>query len=78
MANLGEKIEEVLNEKIRPMLEMHGGGVEVVKIDEKKGIVEVKFKGMCIGCPSAGMTFHSLIEHELMDKIPELKKVTMA
>ncbi|HPN72986.1 MAG TPA: NifU family protein, partial [Candidatus Omnitrophota bacterium] len=36
-------------EKIRPMLQQDGGDIEFVS--EEKGVVKVRLKGACSGCP---------------------------
>jgi Fe-S cluster biogenesis protein NfuA len=77
MPDLAEKVNKILDEKIRPSLEMHGGGVDVVKINEKEGIVTLSFRGECIGCPSADMTFDGLIGQELKTSIPEIKSIEL-
>lgn len=74
---LQEKIEKVIKEKLSPMLGGHGGGVEIVEIDEKKGAVKVKFLGACIGCPMGSMTFEGLIKETLLSEIEELKEVVL-
>lgn len=75
MLGLKEKIEAVLGERIIPSLQMHGGGVEIIDVDEKKGSVKLKLTGQCIGCSFADLTFVGLVEQELKEKIPELKMV---
>jgi len=69
-----EKVKEVL-ETIRPALQMDGGDVELVDVDEENGIVKVRLQGACHGCPMAQMTLQMGIENELKSKIPEVKKV---
>lgn len=69
-----EKVQEVL-EDIRPGLQMDGGDVELLEVDEKNGIVKVKLRGACGGCAMAGMTLAYGIEENLKAKIPEVKKV---
>ena len=75
MGNIKEKIEKAIKEVINPRLTMHNGMVELISVDEEKGIATIKFGGMCVGCPMAGMTFEGLVEAELMSEIPELKGV---
>lgn len=53
-----DKIEAVLNERVRPALAGHGGGVELVKVEDNK--VYVKLQGGCRGCPGARMTIKNL------------------
>jgi Fe-S cluster biogenesis protein NfuA len=67
-----EKIEAALD-KIRPALQADGGDVEF--IDVKDGIVKLKLKGACGGCPMASMTLKHGIEKILKEGIPEIKEV---
>ena len=57
------------------MVARHKGDVELVDVDENTGIVQVRFQGMCVGCPMAYMTLKAGIEAELMDKISEVREV---
>ena len=74
---LQEKIEKVIEEKLTPALGGHGGGVDIVEVDEKNGLVKVKFLGACIGCPMGDMTFDGLIKDTLLSEIKELKDVVL-
>jgi Fe-S cluster biogenesis protein NfuA len=67
-----EQIEEVLKE-IRPTLQADGGDVELVGVDD--GVVKVRLKGACGGCPMASMTLKNGIERVLKARIPEVKTV---
>ncbi len=67
-----EQIEEVLKD-IRPTLQADGGDVEFVGVDD--GVVKVRLKGACGGCPMARMTLKNGIERLLKSKIPEVKSV---
>lgn len=67
-----EKVEAALND-IRPALQADGGDVELVGIEG--GIVKVRLKGACGGCPMATMTLKNGIERVLKSKIPEVKSV---
>lgn len=68
-----EKVQEVLN-KVRPFLQRDGGDVELVDV-EADGLVKVRLKGACGGCPSATITLKQGIERVLKQEIPEVKKV---
>lgn len=70
------KILKVLD-KIRPSLKADGGDVELVEVDEKKGLVKVRLTGMCSGCPMAAMTFTHGIEEVLKKEIKEVKEVKL-
>lgn len=67
-----EKVEEVLK-TIRPNLQADGGDVELVSVDD--GVVKVRLKGACGGCPMATMTLKNGIERVLKSNIPEVKAV---
>lgn len=67
-----EKVEEALNE-IRPGLQADGGDVELVDVVD--GVVKVRLKGACAGCPMSQMTLAFGIERVLKERIPEVKKV---
>lgn len=72
-----KKIVEVL-EKIRPHLKMDGGDVEFISFDEKTGVLSVRFKGACVGCPMAQTTLQEGIGKVIKEEIPEVKKVILA
>ncbi|HBT20269.1 MAG TPA: hypothetical protein DEA47_02710 [Peptococcaceae bacterium] len=69
-----EKVEAVLN-KVRPMLEADGGNVELVDVDEEKGIVKVRLTGACGGCPMATITLKHGIEDALKREVEGIKEV---
>ena len=68
-----QKVSEVL-EKIRPVLQRDGGDVELVEVSDD-GIVLVRLKGACSGCPGATMTLKAVIENLLVKEDPGVKKV---
>jgi len=67
------KVEAVL-ESLRPYLHEDNGDIELVNITEE-GIVEVKLLGDCAECPMSTMTLRAGVERELMNKIPEIRRV---
>ena len=67
-----ENVEAALA-KIRPALQADGGDVELV--DVKDGVVSLKLKGACDGCPMASMTLRQGIERILKEQVPEVKEV---
>ena len=74
--HMGESVEERVRkalEELRPNLQADGGDVQLVAVD--KGIVKVKLKGACAGCPMSTMTVQWGIENFLKKKIPEITKV---
>ncbi len=67
-----EKVEAALK-KIRPSLQADGGDVELV--DVKNGVVRVRLKGACNGCPMAAMTLQRGITKVIKEAVPEVKEV---
>jgi len=69
-----EKIKAALDE-FRPHLQMDGGDLEFVSFDEKDGVLKVKLKGACHGCPMSLMTLEQGIGRAVQSKVPEVKTV---
>lgn len=67
-----EKVTKVLD-TIRPGLQMDGGDIELVSVDE--GVVKVKLVGACAGCPMSMMTLQMGVERALKREIPEVVRV---
>lgn len=67
-----EKVEAALK-KIRPALQADGGDVELV--DVRDGVVKLRLRGACAGCPMATMTLQHGIERVLKEQVPEIKEV---
>ena len=69
------KLEQLLDELVRPALRAHGGDVALVGYEN--GILRLRMLGQCAGCPAANMTNEALIEGQLMPLLPELKEVVL-
>jgi Fe-S cluster biogenesis protein NfuA len=67
-----DKVQTVLD-NIRPSLRADGGDIELV--DVKDGIVSVKLKGACAGCPMSTMTLKNGIERILKQELSDVKEV---
>ena len=74
--SLNSKVQTVLNE-VRKMIQRDGGDLELVNVDEDTGQVQVRFRGACVGCPSAAITFQNAIEQTLKQQVPEIKAVEL-
>jgi Fe-S cluster biogenesis protein NfuA len=66
-------INKVLDEEIRPAIAMDGGDVEYVGYQD--GIVRLRLRGACHGCPSAAITLKMGIEHRLKQQFEEIVAV---
>ncbi len=67
------KIKGVLDEYIRPAVEMDGGAITFDSYTEGK--VKVLLQGACSGCPSSTITLKAGIENLLKRMIPEVQTV---
>ena len=67
------KINEVLDSKIRPAVAKDGGDITFKSFAD--GIVTVELKGSCSGCPSSIMTLKQGVQNLLCHYIPEVKRV---
>lgn len=67
-----EQVKMVLDE-IRPNLQADGGDIELVGVED--GIVKVRLKGTCAGCPMSQMTLTFGVEKVLKERIPEVIRV---
>lgn len=67
------KIKGVLDEYIKPAVEMDGGAITFDSFDD--GVVKVLLQGSCSGCPSSTITLKAGIESLLKRAIPEVQSV---
>ncbi len=68
-----EEIKELIYNRVRPAVMQDGGDIQFRKY--KNGIVFLKLKGACSGCPSAALTLKDGIEDMLKYYIPEVQSV---
>ncbi|EKP93999.1 MULTISPECIES: NifU family protein [Thermaerobacter] len=68
-----EQVEQAL-ESIRPAIQMDGGDIELVDVDEN-GVVRVRLIGACVGCPMSIMTLKAGIERILRERVPGVTDV---
>jgi Fe-S cluster biogenesis protein NfuA len=67
-----EQVEAIINE-IRPLLQGDGGDIELVGIEG--GVVKVRLRGACAGCPGAQMTLKMAVERRIKARVPEIERV---
>jgi Fe-S cluster biogenesis protein NfuA len=67
------KINEVLDTKVRPAVARDGG--DIIFKSFKDGVVKVQLKGSCSGCPSSVMTLKQGVQNLLCHYVPEVKRV---
>lgn len=66
---LETRVRQALD-KVRPALQSHGGDVELLAIED--GIVRLRWKGSCSGCPSSAQTLQHSIEEAVYEFAPDV------
>lgn len=74
--NPKDEILKVLKNNLKHLV-ADGGGIEIVKVDKKNGVVEIRMAGACAGCPMRQFTFSKMIAENLRQNIPWLKDVKL-
>ena len=69
-------IRELIEMKVRPAVAQDGGDIVFESFED--GVVYLKLKGSCAGCPSSTMTLKAGIENMLKHYIPEVREVRQA
>ena len=64
-----QKIQQTINEQIRPALRADGGDIELIDVEGNKVIVA--FRGMCAQCKLAEFTMKDVVEAKLREFVSE-------
>ncbi len=64
-----DKIREVLQNNVRPILQKDGGNCELVDVDGND--VYIRFTGQCSGCAFSSMTLISVVEKQLKQNVSD-------
>jgi Fe-S cluster biogenesis protein NfuA len=67
------KIREMLENYVKPAVEMDGGAIQFKSYHE--GVVTLMLQGSCSGCPSSMITLKAGIEGLLKRMVPEVQEV---
>lgn len=70
---LEKRIKEILDEYIKPAVEMDGGAIQFHSFED--GVVKLLLQGACSGCPSSTVTLKAGIENLLKRMVPEVETV---
>jgi Fe-S cluster biogenesis protein NfuA len=73
-SEIDDAIRALLDEYVRPAVENDGGAIDFLGF--KDGVVSVRMKGACAGCPSSTATLKGGIETLLKQHLPEVTNVT--
>jgi Fe-S cluster biogenesis protein NfuA len=70
-----DTVNKVIEEKINPVLAVDRGAVEVAEVRESEGVVVVRYKGRCAGCPAAPITHSKIVTAALLAADRSIRKV---
>jgi Fe-S cluster biogenesis protein NfuA len=73
--SLAANVMAVIETQIRPLLAIHGGGIELVEITPT-GEVRLAFEGACCGCALKSVTYALGVRQKLLP-IPGVTEVTV-
>lgn len=73
--SIQERVEDALD-AVRPMLEGHGGNVELVSVELP--VVTVRLLGACDGCPASMVTLVEGVEKSIREACPEITEIRRA
>ena len=70
---LAAQLKDFLKEYVRPVLQMDGGDLRWIKLENQ--IVYLQLKGSCSSCPSSQITLKEGIESRIKNQFPEIRAV---
>lgn len=71
--NLFAAVQKVIEEKVSPSLQMHGGDLEILELlkTENGWDLKVILKGACEGCGAAPITLQYLVQETIDSEFPD-------
>ncbi len=72
--DLASRVQKALL-RVRPYLGSHGGDVEIVEADTHSGVVRLRMRGSCDGCPSSAITVKLAVEGAIRELAPEVSRI---
>ena len=73
MSESVEKRVEAALAEIKPQIQADGGDIDLVAVEN--GIVKVRLRGACVGCPMSALTLKAGVERIIKSKVPEIQSV---
>ena len=69
------EIKSLLDSRIRPAVAQDGGDILFDHFDEETGVLRLRMRGACSGCPSSSATLKAGVEQMMRHYIPEVTSV---
>ncbi|WP_123285904.1 NifU family protein [Brevundimonas halotolerans] len=70
-----QEIKALLDSRIRPAVAQDGGDILFDSFDEASGLLTLRMRGACAGCPSSTATLKAGVEQMMRHYIPEVTQV---
>lgn len=69
------EIKALLDTRIRPAVAQDGGDILFDRFDEADGVLWLRMRGACAGCPSSSATLKAGVENMMRHYVPEVSRV---
>jgi Fe-S cluster biogenesis protein NfuA len=69
------EIKQLLDSRVRPAVAQDGGDILFDAFDEETGVLRLRMRGACAGCPSSAMTLKAGVEQMMRHYVPEVTSV---
>ena len=69
------EIKSLLDSRIRPAVAQDGGDILFDHFDEETGVLRLRMRGACAGCPSSSATLKAGVEQMMRHYVPEVTSV---
>lgn len=69
------EIKALLDSRIRPAVAQDGGDILFDSFDEETGVLALRMRGACAGCPSSAATLKAGVEQMMRHYVPEVTRV---
>ncbi len=69
------EIKQLLDSRIRPAVAQDGGDILFDAFNEETGVLTLRMRGACAGCPSSSATLKAGVEQMMKHYVPEVTSV---
>ncbi|MBU2270941.1 MAG: NifU family protein [Alphaproteobacteria bacterium] len=69
------EIKQLLDSRIRPAVAQDGGDILFDSFDLETGVLSLRLRGACAGCPSSSATLKAGVEQMMKHYVPEVTRV---
>jgi Fe-S cluster biogenesis protein NfuA len=69
------EIKALLDSRVRPAVAQDGGDILFDAFDPESGVLSLRMRGACAGCPSSSATLKAGVEQMMKHYVPEVTRV---